>query len=546
MSLSDVDPSTVELGLSLPPHGPHAITTHIPGWNVAERFRDRDVSLLGQLKSIYPRFSPFGLSATLCQSIAQKLPLPEGYECVAFVSRDAWASNRSHAVSEFRKKQRLDDSELRYHVVDLGGVRLYVVAFPQPKAEAAIFQWHHGGLGFSTRMAQALLLHADSLVHVGEFPDGIGAPEPTFLLQGQNHRALRGRIANLMMRACASEHEKSVADDDVYLFQTGMAGITRLHETIKLLRAGPTVVFGPVFHSTYHLFEESEGGIRHYGRADESDVDDFEEFLEQGGSCAYVFTEFPSNPTLVSVDLMRLRRLADRYDFFLVADDTCASFANIDLLGAADVVVTSLTKAFSGYADVMAGSFVLNPNIERAYPALKQVVLSQFHNELFDVNAAHLLSNNDDYFARCAIHNRNAAALASYFHSLALDPASPVTRVWHPPYSPGSGHLGEFLRKPTAEYPAPGYGCLLSVEFETVERAAAFYDAVNLFQGPHLGAHLTMSMPYNFMVYGKADPELHAAYGLKPQQIRISVGLEDQAVLLGRCAEALRRMATPA
>lgn len=88
-----------------------------------------------------------------------------------------------------------------------------------------------------------------------------------------------------------------------------MAGITRLHEAIKLLRSGPAVVFGPVFHSTYHLFEESEGGIRHYGRADESDVDDFEKFLEQGGGCAYVFTEFPSNPILVSVDLMRLRRL---------------------------------------------------------------------------------------------------------------------------------------------------------------------------------------------------------------------------------------------
>ncbi|KAI1183355.1 pyridoxal phosphate-dependent transferase [Nemania serpens] len=349
-----------------------------------------------------------------------------------------------------------------------------------------------------------------------------------------------------MMRACAGEHEKSVGGDDVYLFQTGMAAITRLHEAIELLRAGPTVVFGPVFHSTYHLFEESGGGIRHYGRADESDVDDFERFLEQGGSCAYVFTEFPSNPILVSVDLMRLRRLADKYDFFLVADDTCASFANIDLLGAADVVVTSLTKAFSGYADVMAGSLVLNPNSERAYPALKQVVSSQFHNELFDADAARLLSNNDDYLARCAIHNRNAAALASYFHSLASDPASPVTRIWYPPYSPGSGHLGVFLRRPTAEYPAPGYGCLLSVEFETVEQAAAFYDAVNFFQGPHLGAHLTISMPYNFMVYGLADPELHAAYGLRPQQIRISVGLEDQEVLLGRCAEALERMAKPA
>lgn len=65
MSLSDVDPSTVELGQSLPPHGPHAITTHVPGWKMAERFRGRDVSLLRQLKSIYPRFSPFGLSAAV-------------------------------------------------------------------------------------------------------------------------------------------------------------------------------------------------------------------------------------------------------------------------------------------------------------------------------------------------------------------------------------------------------------------------------------------------------------------------------------------------
>ncbi|KAI1118985.1 cystathionine gamma-synthase [Nemania sp. NC0429] len=546
MLLSNVDPSAVELGQPLPPHGPHAITTHMPGWKTAERFRDRDASLLGQLKSIYPRFVPFGLSATLCQTIAQKLPLPEDYKCVAFVSRDAWASNRTHALSELRKEKRLDASELRYHVVDLAGVRLFVVAFPRLKADAAIFQWHHGGLGFSTRVAEAFLPHADSLVHVGEFPDGVGAPEPTFLSEGPSHRALRGRIASLVMRACASEHEKSVGEDDVFLFQTGMAGITRLHEAIKRLRAGPTVVFGPVFHSTYHLFAESEGGIRHYGRAGESDIDDFEKFLSQGGSCAYVFTEFPSNPILVSVDLMRLRQLADKYDFFLIADDTCASFANVDLLSAADVVVTSLTKAFSGYADVMAGSMVLNPNSERAYPALKQAVSSHYHNELFDGDAAHLLSNNKDYLARCAIHNRNAAALASYFHSHALDPASPVARVWYPPYSPGSGHLGAFLRKPAAEYPAPGYGCLLSVEFETVERAAAFYDAVNLFQGPHLGAHLTIAMPYNFMVYGKDDPELHAAYGLKPQQIRISVGLEDEEVLLGRCAEALKRMAEPA
>ncbi|KAI8635485.1 pyridoxal phosphate-dependent transferase [Xylariaceae sp. FL1651] len=408
----------------------------------------------------------------------------------------------------------------------------------------AIFQWQHGGLGFSTRAAAALLPHADALVHVGEFPaSGVGAPAPTFFAEGGSHAALRERVAGLVMRACAGEHAESVAADDVYLYQTGMAGINRLHEAIVSLRAGPTAVFGAVFHSTEHLLEESQGGIKHYGRAGDADVDDFERYLEEGGQCSYVFTEFPSNPIMVCVDLMRLRRLADKHEFFLVVDDTCASFANIDLLAAADAVVTSLTKAFSGYADVMAGSIVLNPNRARAYAALKPALSSRFRNELFAADAAHLLSNSNDYLARCVVHNRNAAALASYFHSLAQDATVPVTRVWYPPYSPGSNYLGPFMRKPTGDFPAPGYGCLLSVEFETVEHAAAYYDSLNFFHGPHLGAHLTIASPYNMMVYGKEHPEVYATYGLKPQQIRITVGLEDQEVLLGRCAEALRQMA---
>jgi cystathionine gamma-synthase len=245
----------------------------------------------------------------LCQSIAEKIHIPEGYDCAAFLSPDVWASNLTHAVSAFRKEDRLDAAELRYHVVELAGVRLYVLGFPRAKAQAAIFQWQHGGLGFSTRVAEALLSHVDSLVHVGEFPDGVGAPEPTFFPEGESHAALRERIAGFVMRACAREHEWDVEAGDVFLYQTGMACITRLHEAIGSLRAGPTVVFGAVFLSTYNMFKESEGGIKHYGHANDADVNDFERYLEGGGACAYVFVEVPSNPIMVSVDLMRLRRL---------------------------------------------------------------------------------------------------------------------------------------------------------------------------------------------------------------------------------------------
>ncbi|KAI0144261.1 cystathionine gamma-synthase [Xylariaceae sp. FL1272] len=537
-----VDPSQVELGNSLPPYGPHTVTMHAPGWDAAMQFRNGDTRLMTKMKSIYPRFSPWGPSRQLYGLIGQKIGIPPGHGCAAFLSPEVWATNQEHATNAIRKEHKLEVAELKYYAVEINGVRLYVVAFPMQKSMGAIFEWQHGGLGFSTRASEGLLQHQEKIKILGEVTDVTSAPEPTYLTETESHSALRERIAELMMRACAVEHKLAVRADDVTLYQTGMAAIHRLHDAIVSLRSGPTVVFGAVFHSTYHLFEESASGIKHYGAASDTDVDDFEKYLGGGGECGYVFTEFPSNPVMVSVDLMRLRKLADTYGFFLVADDTCASFANIDLLAAADVVVTSLTKSFSGYADVMAGSVVLNPNSTRAYVSLKPKVSSRFHNELFEGDAAHLLANNKDFFPRTILHNRNATAVASYFNALVEQPGSPVTKVCYPPHSKGSRYLECFMRKPTNELPQPGYGCLLSIEFDTLEHLITFYDSVNLFCGPHLGAHLTICMPYNAMVYGKEHPELHAEYGLKQEQLRIAVGYEDSEGLLQRCKDAYAKL----
>ncbi|KAI1812990.1 cystathionine gamma-synthase [Poronia punctata] len=540
----NIDPSTVEFGTSLPPQGPHTITVHLPGYENAKAIRDGDQSVLAKLKSIYPRFCPFGLSAQLCGTIASKIPsLPEGYGCAAYTSPDVWASNRGFAASpRHREEARMDPAEFKYYVVRINGVRLYVVAFPLAKSGVSMFQWQHGGLGFSTRVAEALLGH--DVVYEGEYTfdtEREQLPEPTYFPEGESHALIRERIAGLLMRATAKDHAKRVLAGDVFLYQTGMAAITRLHEAIRGIEGntGPVVVFGAVFHNSYHVFEESEGGgIKHYGKADEADIDDFEKYLEEKGEVSYVFTEFPSNPIMVSVDLMRLRKLADKYGFILVVDDTVASFANIDLLAAADIILSSLTKSFSGYADVMAGSVVLNPNSEAAYASLKPVLTRNFRNELFEEDVKVLLRNSNDYLERSAVLNRNAAALAKYFHGR----KDKITRVWYPPYSPGSGYLGEFMRKKTEEFPEPGYGCLLSVEFDTIEKTKAFYDNVNFFSGPHLGAHLTLALAYNLLAYGKENPEEHAAYGVRQEQVRISVGLEDEDVLISRCEDALSKI----
>jgi cystathionine gamma-synthase len=61
-----------------------------------------------------------------------------------------------------------------------------------------------------------------------------------------------------------------------------------------------------------------------------------------------IWCECPSNPLLWTPDLQRIRRLADQYDLAVIVDDTIGSSANVDVSSAADVVVTSLTKSFSG------------------------------------------------------------------------------------------------------------------------------------------------------------------------------------------------------
>ncbi|KAH9905803.1 cystathionine gamma-synthase [Xylariomycetidae sp. FL2044] len=535
------DPSDTEFGQSIPPYGPHAITTYAHGWKVAIAVRDGDMSVIARMKSMYPRFAPFGVTAAFCQTIGKTLALPEGHMCAPYLSPSVWRSNLLHATSTHRKEHRLVASDFRYHIVDIHGVRFYLTVFPMAKMMGAVFMWQNAGYGISSRLAEYLMPYVDSMTHVGEFAEGSIPPPPTYLPEGEHHGLLKKRIAGLMMRARVQEQGQAVKDDDVFLYQNGMAAIARFLDAVVEMRPGPVVAFGALFHSTYHLFEESAGGIKHYGKADDADVDEFEKYLEGGGKCSFVFTEFPSNPILVSVDLMRLRKLADEYGFLIAADDTCASFCNIDLLPAADAVITSLTKSFSGYADVMAGSVVLNPNMPQ-YSPLKAAVSSRFHNQLFDGDAAQLWKNSDDYLPRSIILNRNAETLVAYLAKLVEDPAVPVVKVCYPPYSPGSQHLAPFARRPTPEFPRPGYGCLFSVELATLEQAACFYDNLKLWHGPHLGAHLTLAIPFNAITYGKDDPEHHASYGLRPEQIRISVGLEDEELLLRKFEDAIEKL----
>ena len=106
---------------------------------------------------------------------------------------------------------------------------------------------------------------------------------------------------------------------------------------------------------TLKILEKWGPGCVFYGHGSLEDLDKLEQRCQNGDRFLALFCEFPGNPLLSSPNLERIRSLANRYDFAVVVDETIGNIMNIHILPYADVVVSSLTKVFSGDSNVMGG-----------------------------------------------------------------------------------------------------------------------------------------------------------------------------------------------
>lgn len=103
------------------------------------------------------------------------------------------------------------------------------------------------------------------------------------------------------------------------------------------------------------ILQKWGAGCYFYGLGEEDNIDELEELLKSGEKVLSLFCELPSNPLLKSPNIKRIRRLADQYNFLVVVDETIGNFCNVGVLEWADLVVSSLTKIFSGDSNVMGG-----------------------------------------------------------------------------------------------------------------------------------------------------------------------------------------------
>ncbi|SNX85673.1 probable STR2 - Cystathionine gamma-synthase [Melanopsichium pennsylvanicum] len=359
-----------------------------------------------------------------------------------------------------------------------------------------------------------------------------------------------------------------VTENDVYLYPCGMSAIFHAHQLAMraaphlnisskrggsegVRNVGKSVCFGFPYTDTLKILQKFGPGCHFFGLGLDSDLDTFEQhILSQQHSSDRIlalFCEFPSNPLLRSPNLTRIRELADRYDFLVCVDETIGNFVNVEVLPFADVLVSSLTKVFSGDANVMGGSMVLNPH-GKYYGTLCRVLNGDdgvgglYEDTFFDEDAIFMERNSRDFIRRIVKIDQNARAITEMLWGQKQSQKEGgkgqgvIKDVFYPKYQTRLNYDTCRRKKGFTSFSdmvdqGGGYGGLFSITFKSEEASRVFYDTLTCAKGPSLGTNLTLASPYTILAhYGEL--EWAAEFGVERGLVRVSIGLEDEAFLV--------------
>ena len=502
------DPLHAAADLGRPiPDSPHAVSVCLPTWASVIGYEEADPAVTERMQAGYPRF--------FCH--------PQVTELFAKVAREK-GGPREKALVFPTPEAALAAADWILLKEDIGGVsvrRLHedqddatdaaAILFPAEAERTARLYWRFSGQGVSSRLAEVLLAGWQAPEFRAAEAGGAAARE-----------AVRHRLAALTGQPASH----------VFLFCSGMAGVHAVQRALGVLNPGRrTAQLGFPYVDVLKVQEEFGAGVRFIPGVG---AEAMAELAAVAGRepLAGLYTELPSNPLIEMPDLPALAALAAAHDFPLVADDTVATCVNVDALAHADLVTTSLTKAFSGVGDVLAGSVVVSARSPWADALRRLLSAQEAAAPLFALDAVVLEENARTFPERVRRMSASAAAVAAW---LAAHPA--VARVHYPTLDPAQRAAFAPLRTGSAAG-ADGYGMLLSLTLRDPAATPAFFDRLRLSKGPSLGTNYSLACPYTLLAH-YTELDWAARCGVSRDLVRISIGLEEPSELIARLAEAL-------
>jgi cystathionine beta-lyase/cystathionine gamma-synthase len=239
-----------------------------------------------------------------------------------------------------------------------------------------------------------------------------------------------------------------------------------------------------------------------------------------------LFVESPVNPTCRVIDLKPLAQLSSENGLALAVDSTFASpILFRPLEHGADVVIHSATKYLNGHHDVLAGAVMGTASyIEEVRQ--KMMVWGQSP----DPFACWLLERGlKTLGVRVRQATANAREVASW---CAARPE--ISRVHYP-------GLPEHPDHKVASRVLDDYGAMMAIELAGGGEAAdAFLRRLELIaHAPSLGGVETLASEPRYTSHAAMSPAERAAAGIPDGFVRLSIGIEDVADIIGDIEQAL-------
>ncbi|WP_301100487.1 cystathionine gamma-synthase family protein [Propionivibrio sp.] len=364
------------------------------------------------------------------------------------------------------------------------------------------------------------------------------------VFQGSSQGYAYGRQGNPTTDALETKVTAMEGGIATVCFSTGMAALGAAF--LALLRSGDHVVASQfLFGNTNSLLNTLADLNLSISFVDATDVRNVEGALTE--RTRLVFVETIANPRTQIADLARIGELCRARGMLYVVDNTMTSpwlFKPKEV--GAGLVVNSLTKYIGGHGNALGGSvtdtglfdWTRFPNIAQNYrsrpPALWGVTqlrkkgLRDMGGTLAASEAHHLSVGAETLALRMERQCANARALA------ALLSAHPHVKVVHYPGLP-THPQHEFARAWFRNF-----GALLSFELSEEINPFDFLDRLSIAViSSNLGDNRTLVIPVAHTIFWEMGAERRAEMGIAESLIRVSVGIEDEADLIGDFKQAL-------
>lgn len=313
--------------------------------------------------------------------------------------------------------------------------------------------------------------------------------------------------------------------EDCVVCTTGMAACTMVYLTY--LRAGGHLI---LFHDIYGAHYKVSLILERLGVevswVDATDWKDLERHIRP--NTQMIFIETPSNPLCKVIDVAAVKAMARRVGAMVVVDNTFATpYHQKPLALGADLVIHSATKALGGHNDLMAGAIA---GSKKDYDVLW--FTRQAIGTTLDAYSASLLERGLKTFPlRAERMASNAMAVARH-----LVRCRGISNVRYPGLREFEGY------RTAARQMKQGFGGMMAFEVgKNQEDAKRFISALHVIRhAVSLGSTESLiCIPFlTTMLY--MPPERRAIFGVKPNTVRLSVGIEPVAHLLEDIDQALR------